>query len=178
VHRIRCFALVALLGLAACATAPVPSSGPFRTEGAPIYSSAVLQTDRMTGRWHEVGSFATLARPGCRPGGAEIASGPHGSLQIMARLCLEGRSVPVAGALQPVGPGRFALRGADPAGIGQPWWVLWADDGYRTLVIGTPSGTFGIVLNRTENLPPDRRRAVVEILDWNGYDTARLVFSR
>jgi apolipoprotein D and lipocalin family protein len=72
------------------------------------------------------------------------------------------------------GPGRLRLAGADPAGLGAEWWVLWVDDGYRTLVVGTPSGAFGMILNRTADLPPDRLRAAREVLEWNGYDLGQL----
>lgn len=67
----------------------------------------------------------------------------------------------------PAGPGRFAIGD-------QLWWVLWADADYRTLAIGTPSGQFGLILNRDGALPPDRLRAAREIFDFNGYDIARL----
>jgi apolipoprotein D and lipocalin family protein len=60
-------------------------------------------------------------------------------------------------------PGRFAVDGMDD------WWVLWADGDYRTLVIGTPSGRFGFVLNRESLLPADRLRAVRDIVRFNGY---------
>ena len=61
------------------------------------------------------------------------------------------------------------------AGRGQqPWWVLWADTDYRTLVIGTPSGAFGFVLNRGGLLPEDRLRSAREVLAWNRYDLALL----
>ena len=54
-------------------------------------------------------------------------------------------------------------------------WVLWADADYRTLVIGTPSGRFGFVLNREAVLPPDRLLAVQDILRFNGYRSDDLV---
>ena len=89
-------------------------------------------------------------------------------LGLAARLCLAGKSTSLSGKLTPAGPGRFAL-------AGQPdWWILWADVGYRTLVIGTPSGAFGFVLNRGSNLPSDRLAAAREVLDWNGYDLTKL----
>ena len=70
--------------------------------------------------------------------------------------------------------GAPALVGADPEGIGAEWWVLWVDADYRTLAVGTPDGRFGFILNRDGALPPDRLAAAREILEWNGYDLARL----
>ncbi|MFT7058683.1 MAG: apolipoprotein D and lipocalin family protein [Pseudorhodobacter sp.] len=159
------YRLILGLLLAGC-VADTPQSG-FRPTSAPIFSNAVLQNPRLVGRWQQVADFAAAGAAACNSGGAEITSGSDG-LQIAARLCLAGRSTSISGPMQNVGPGRFSVPGQ------VPWWVLWADDGYRTLVIGTPSGAFGFILNRDGALPADRARAAREVLDWNGYDLARL----
>ena len=51
--------------------------------------------------------------------------------------------------------------------------MLWADADYRTLVIGTPNGRLGFILNRGA-ISADRLVAAWEILDWNGYDLRQL----
>lgn len=157
--------MTALIFLAACSgNAP---AGVFRPASAPIYSSAVLDISRLAGRWQQVADFAAADAATCQPGGAGIDQEANG-LKITARLCLAGKSTRVAGRLRPIGPGRFAVAGQ------QPWWVLWADTDYRTLVIGTPSGAFGFVLNRGGLLPEDRLRSAREVLAWNRYDLALL----
>lgn len=88
-------------------------------------------------------------------------------------LCLSGQMVKGAGAIAQTGPGRFAISGR--GGTAQDWWVLWVDEGYRTLAIGTPSGEFGFILNRGNTLPSDRLAAAREVLDFNGYDVGRLI---
>lgn len=150
-------ALGIMLGLAACVGpgAGLPE-GAFRPAGGQIYSSAVLDRSKLPGRWQQVGTFGAK---GCRAGGVEI----RGDGRAAYRLCLNGRDVRGSGRLEPVGPGRFAI-------AGQEWWVLWADGDYRTLVIGTPSGGFGFVLNRGGAISGDRMTAAREILEWNGYD--------
>lgn len=149
-----------VLVLAACvARAPAAPDGKFRPAGGQIYSSAVLDSAKLPGRWQQV---ATFGDAGCRAGGVDIK--PDGRAAF--RLCLNGRDVKGSGRLQPSGPGRFAIAGQD-------WWVLWADGDYRTLVIGTPSGGFGFVLNRDGAISADRMTAAREILEWNGYDMAQ-----
>lgn len=161
------YRLIALVLLAGCvAKSPAPIAG-FRDPSAQIYSNAVLDNARLDGRWVQVAEFAAADAPACKPGGAEIKQTASG-LQIRARLCLNGVPTPFNGALRATGPGRFA------APSGEPWWVIWADVGYRTLVIGTPSGRFGFILNRDGPLPADRLRAAREVLEWNGYALARL----
>lgn len=162
-----------LLLLAACAPAPSRIDG-FRSKG-PIYSNAVLDMTSITGRWQQVAAFSAT-RSTCRPGGADISGGPSG-LTLAARLCLNGQQVTASGPLAITGPGRVTpAKAASP--LNREWWVLWADTDLRTLVIGTPDGSFGFILNRGGALPADRLTAAREILDWNGYDTARLVTFR
>lgn len=154
-----------MLLLAACAKlAPEPQSGNYRPAAGPIYSNAVLDVTRLAGDWQQVAGFG----PGCQATGrASIAPGASG-LRIRYDLCQAGVMVTDAGGMQPVGPGRFAVPG-QPG----PWWVLWADADYRTLVIGTPDGSLGFILNRGA-FPSDRLVAAKDILDWNGYDLGQL----
>ena len=84
-------------------------------------------------------------------------------------LCLSDGRHSGAAPLVPGKPGRFAVKGLGDV------WVLWADGDYRTLVIGTPSGQFGFVLNRDAVLPADRLNAVRDILRFNGYRIEDLV---
>ncbi|MBC7736452.1 MAG: lipocalin family protein [Candidatus Saccharibacteria bacterium] len=147
--------------LAACGPRPDMASQPFRNPDAPIYSSAVLEPDRMAGRWVQVAGFGNGALT-CGPGEVIIADG-----EIRWSLCLD-QPQNGTGALVPGKQGRFGV--ADM----QDWWVLWVDGDYRTMVIGTPSGQFGFVLNREATLPADRARAVGDIFDFNGYDPGAL----
>lgn len=146
------------LTLAACvARTPELPAGNYRPAGGQMYSSAVMDTSRLPGRWTQVAAFGP--KPACKPGGVDIKPGGD----VAFRLCLGGKDTKGAGKLQVTGPGRFSV-------AGQVWWVLWADGDYRTLVIGTPSGAFGFVLNRDGKISSDRMTAAREILDWNGYD--------
>ncbi|MEO8242853.1 MAG: lipocalin family protein [bacterium] len=157
---------VALL-LAACARpAGSPPQQSFRTDGALMYSSAVLETAKLSGHWVQVATYAAVAAAGCAPGTVDFSDQAR---QVAWTLCLSGRETNGAGSFVPGKAGRYSVEGmAD-------WWVLWADADYRTLVIGTPSGKFGFVLNRTAGLPPDRLKAVRDILTFNSYKPADLV---
>ena len=162
--------LAAALVLAACA--PVSPPG-FRDPILGLHSIAAFEPSRIAGHWTQVATFAAPNAPDCTPGSAVFTPAGDG-FAVTARLCLGGRTQPISGQLAIAPAGRMQLSGADPAGIGQPWWVIWVDSDYRTLVIGTPSGGFGFILNRTATLPQDRLIAARDILDWSGYDTSRL----
>ncbi len=101
----------------------------------------------------------------CAGGGVEITPQPEG-LQIEGAVCREASLLKVRGLAEPSGQGRFVLDGTE-------WWVLWVDSGYRTLAIGTPSGSFGFVLDRG-TIAPDRLQAAREIFDFNGYRAGEL----
>lgn len=164
--------LPVLLLLAACAAPPARIDG-FRSKG-PIYSNAVLDLTTITGEWTQVAAFASDGRS-CRPGGATFTRGADG-LSVSARLCLNGTETGYRGPLAITGPGR--LTPAAKAPLNREWWVLWADVDLRTLVIGTPDGSFGFILNRRGPISPDRLAAARDILDWNGYDVTRLATFR
>lgn len=156
--------LVAALAacLAACVAKPAASPG-FRAEGAPIWSAAAFQPAQVAGTWGQVADFRSSGS--CGTGAVEIV--PEGAgLRLTGTLCLAGKAEKVSGLAPLVGPGRLRVKGED-------WWVIWVDVGYRTLAIGTPSGRFGILLDRGA-IPDDRLNAAREIFDFNGYRTEAL----
>ncbi len=148
--------------LAACAPKP-PAATAFRDAGAPIWSAAAFAPAQVAGTWRQVADFG--ASKACRDGAVEIVP-VAGGLQLRGTLCLAGRAETVSGVAPLVGPGRLRVKGED-------WWVIWVDVGYRTLAIATPSGRFGIILDRGA-LPADRLAAAREIFDFNGYRTEAL----
>lgn len=170
---------VALLLLAAC-SAPERASAPqtYRNRGVEIYSNAVLDPARLAGDWAQVAAFGPVqggAGGGdCRPDGVRFGTPAGGAVPLTARLCLGGQMQRLSGPAVLVGPGRLQPADRQAGTIGEPWWVLWADVDDRTLVIGTPSGAMGFILNRGGPLPPDRLAAAREILEWNGYDLRML----
>lgn len=170
-RALACFGLVLL---AACASPAPPAADPsFRTAGTPIYSNAVTAPGALAGSWRQVAEFAAPGAPPCAAQGLTLAEDASG-LRITADLCLAGRTARHSGPVQVTGPGRLQATGADPAGLGVEWWVLWVDADRRTLVLGTPSGRYGMILNRDAVLPPDRAAAARDVLAWNGYDLTRL----
>jgi apolipoprotein D and lipocalin family protein len=160
---------VALVVLAACA-APAPVVEGFRDMRAPFASTQRFETSRFLGEWVQVAAFA--------PPGAAVTAERHlyrraTTGQIVADVTgPDGATERRVYALE--GPGR--LRAVAPEG--EALWVLWVDEGFRTAVLGTPSGSQAFILDRNATPAPDRLRAAREILDWYGYDMARLQMAR
>ena len=157
----RLILTIAIL-LAACT--PAPDARGFRAADAPIYSSTAVDPSQLTGVWTQVAGFAPAGLAPCAPGQVDFTD-----TSVRWALCLADGVLSGQAPLIMAKPGRFAVQGlAD-------WWVLWVDGDARTLVIGTPSGEFGFVLNRGGPLPADRLTAVRDILRFNGYATENMV---
>jgi apolipoprotein D and lipocalin family protein len=148
--------------LAACVGKPVAEGG-FRAADAPIWSAAAFQPAQVAGTWAQVADFRDSGS--CTAGAVEILPEASG-LRLAGTLCLAGQPEKISALAPVVGPGRLRVKGED-------WWVIWVDVGYRTLAIGTPSGRFGIILDRGQ-IPGDRLTAAQEIFDFNGYRTEAL----
>lgn len=160
-------ALLGLLLLAACAQAPgAPAPESFRDQGVPIGSTTRGGLSDLAGEWVIAQSFpgADFAGPGTRlfveAEGADRAvlrfAGPGGARDLAVGVATPGRLAPLSGE-------------------GPELWLLWVDDDFRTAVLGTPDGTLGWIMDRPGAASPDRTRAAREVLDWSGYDLARLV---
>ena len=161
----RVIAALGLVLLLSCGKSPEPvSTASFRAADTPIYSAAVVDDSRLVGHWHQVVAFAPTGQTDCTSGDLDISRGAGGGLQALWALCLAAGRVDGQGPMQMVKPGRYDLA------LMPTWWILWVDADYRTLVIGTPSGQLGLVLNRDTVLPADRLKAAGDILRFNGYD--------
>ncbi len=170
-------ALVAAAALLAGCAAVAPT---YRDSSVPITSIAAFQPARYAGRWYEVARFPVLFEAGCAATTADYTLLTDGSLKVV-NTCRagapDGPERRIEGRAVPSGPGRFDVRFDGLPFVG-PYWVLWVDEGYRTAVVGVPSGRAGWILNRDPQIPQDRLRAALSILDWNGYDIDRLEYVR
>ena len=160
-------ASVLCLLLAACGSA-------YRDRGTAITSMAVFDPARYAGLWYEVASFPNPFQRGCTNTRARYGLRDDGRLSVRNTCLRDGAVAEIEGSATVVGPGRLSVR-LDGVPFAAEYWVLWVDEGYRTAVVGTPSGRAGWILNRDPSIPPDRLQAAREVLAFNGYDLSRLV---
>ncbi len=163
----RAIALMAVAFAAACAAPPAEAPG-FRDRAAPFASTSRFETDRFLGTWQRVAVFAA--------GAGEVVPQSHLYRRAASGQIVEDVTVSQGAAQRRVydlaAPGRLRLQGQDSRH--EELWLLWVDEGYRTAVLGTPSGSQAFILDRSAIPAPDRMRAAREILMWYGYDLARL----
>jgi apolipoprotein D and lipocalin family protein len=143
-----------------CACAP-PADRPFRDVSAPIGATTRFDPVRFSGEWVLIASFTPQKRAPLA-----ITVGPEA-----ATLSLTSNEVPrLAGFYREGAPGE--LIPVDP--VQEALIVMWVDEDFQTAAIGTVSGSFGAVLNRTADLRSDRATAAREIFDFYGWDTSQL----
>jgi apolipoprotein D and lipocalin family protein len=111
---------------------------------------------------------------GCAGTRATYTPRADGTLAILNACRRDGRVDTIEGTARPVGPGRLEVRFDGVPFLTSPYWVLWVDEGYRTAVVGVPSGRAGWILNRDSTIPSDRLAAARDILAFYGYDLSRL----
>ena len=171
-------ALILILALTGCAAAVAPLLPSYRDPSVTIASKADFDPARFAGLWHEVARYPVPFQTDCPRATAEYtAPGPEGRIRLR-NTCRDADGAPlraITGRAAVTGPGRLrvSLTGVP---FDAPLWVLWTDADYRTAVLGQPDGRAGWILNRRPSIPADRMTAAKTVLEFNGYDTTRLVF--
>ena len=163
---LRWYLVGALLtgGLVACAPVPIappaPSDITFRNPSANIGATTRFDPLRFAGDWHVVARFVE---------GDETAA--HDVITVTYQ---QGKDrifvVASEGAQTYAYDGTAVLRPKR----GEPLIIMWLEEGFRTAVLGTPSGRIGYILDRKPNPRKDRLKAAREILKFYGWDTDRL----
>jgi apolipoprotein D and lipocalin family protein len=166
-------AVLALAAISACAA--IQQS--YRDTSVQISSVAAFDVARYAGLWYEIARFPVPFQEGCVGTTAEYTPRPDGTIGVL-NTCREGVLTgpvrQIAGQAVVVGPGRLEVSFDSVPFVRAPYWVLWVDEGYRTAVVGVPSGTSGWILNRDPQIPADRLEAARQILEFNGYDLNQL----
>lgn len=166
--------LALLLLLAACSTeSPLIPAESYRDRSVPIASKAAFDPARYAGTWYEIAAYPAPFQAGCTRNRATYAPMADGRLSVRNACLRDGEWATIEGNAEVTGPGRLEVR-LNGVPLVAPYWVLWVDEGYRTAVVGVPSGRAGWILNREPEIPPDRLAAAREVLAFNGYDLSRL----
>ena len=151
-------------GLVACAPVPTappaPSDITFCNPSANIGATTRFDPVRFAGDWHVVARF--------------VETGETAAHDVIAVTYQRGKDriviVASEGAQTYAYDGTAVLRPKQ----GEPLIAMWVDEGFRTAVLGTPSGRVGYILDRKPNPRKGRLKAATEILKFYGWDTGRL----
>jgi len=170
--------LVLPLLLAACAGGPS-----YRDTTVPLATAMQVDLNRYQGLWYEIARFPVSFEEGCVGVTAEYTLNPNGTVKVV-NTCREGTlSAPPRSSeaiAETVDSSNSRLK-VDfvpliPFTSGD-YWVLDLDEGYQTVVVGTPTGFAGWILARQPQISEARINRGIEVLRANGYDTSQLTFT-
>ena len=168
----KAMALIATcLIIAGCAAKPVPPAPApvYRDVTRPIAAAALFDFNQLSGTWEVLAHYPLTSTP-CGAMRLQVAGG------MAQLLCLDDAAGPRllrAGAVRPGGTGRVLLD-FGPEFEAPDLRVIWIAHDGDTAVLGSADGRAGFVLNRGATLSADRWAAVREMLDFNGFDPAKL----
>ena len=170
------------LAVSALALSGCVSGGDYRDQSVPIETVASLDLNRYQGLWYEIARFPVSFEEGCFGVTAEYALNPDGSVKV-TNSCREGsldaepriataraEAVDKSGSKLKVDFVPYV-----PFTSGD-YWVLDIDEGYETVVVGTPSGFAGWILARDPQISEARLQRGIAALKRNGYDVSQLTF--
>lgn len=155
----RCFRIGIVL-LVSVACAPVAQDG-FRDPDAPLSATSRFDARAFAGTWRVAASFhpeVTRALTVTFDPETNRMDLTTATPSDFAGTYREGRP----GELIPVSRGRETLV------------VMWVDEDFETAAIGTPSGRFGVLLDRDGLVPEDRFDAARDVFEFNGWETEAL----
>lgn len=167
--------------LAGCVGIGAPVDAPlFRDTSAPIASQVDVSVQDLEGRWYLRQHIAGAWPRG--DGTVQISADGTGLVlrEVVLRCNGANQCAPAAFETRyaPSREGRFVKvdRGETLAEYSGPaeLWVLWMDYDRRTFVVGDPAGTYAAIFDHRARGGADRIIAARDILDWFGYDIARL----
>lgn len=147
---------IGLGAMVGCApVAPQDQQIALRNPAVPLGGTTRFEMGRFSGDW------VTVACLGRCVAASHYRIGEDGTFVRRAA----GRQV----AYRAAGPGVLRAVGDDARLV-----IMWVDDGFRTAAIGDADGTWAAVIDRRKIASRDRKRAALEILDFNGWDVAKL----
>ena len=150
-----------LLGMAVATACSLDEPKGFRDTSVPMGATSRFDSLAFSGDWFLVASFEPR-----KAAAVVVTLAPE-----VQHLRVTSNAVPeIAGLYREGVPGELI----PVSGVGETLVVMWVDEEFRTAAIGTPSGNFGAVLNRSPEIPPDRARAAREIFSFYGWNVSQL----
>ena len=154
------------------------SSGSFRDTSVPITTVQEVNLKRYQGLWYEIARFPVSFEEGCVGVTAEYTINPDGTVKVIntcraGSLAAEPRSAEAVATVE--GPGKLSVDFVPliPFTDGA-YWILDLDEGYQTVVVGTPDGSAGWVLARQPQISEMRLQRGYDALTRNGYDVSKI----
>ncbi|KIN63959.1 Lipocalin-like protein [Sulfitobacter noctilucicola] len=142
--------------LVGCTAEPLPEIEiGLRNPTVPLGGTSRFEAGRFAGDWQTVRCLGECERS------VTYQVATDGVFLRRAGDTLTAYSVPAPGILREMGGDSTLV-------------VMWVDEGFRTAAVGDADGRWAAVLGRSRKTAPDRVKAATEILDFNGWDIAKM----
>ncbi|NJD24891.1 MAG: lipocalin family protein [Betaproteobacteria bacterium] len=163
--------LLLLLAFSAGAAAEMPP---------PVTPVAGVDLARYAGRWFEIAAFPMFFQRNCLGDTtAEYTLRPDGEVTVDNRCRTESgtdRAIGRAWAVADSGNARLKVSFFWP--FRSDYWIIGLDAEYRWAVVGHPDRKYLWILSRTPQLPEAEVSRALAAASAQGYDLARLVYTR
>ena len=165
--RRAALALTALLGIAACSTAPP----------AGMTSVSPFEIARYAGEWYEIARLDHSFERGLSDVSATYAQQPDGSVEVINRG-YDGTKwrQAVGRALFTGDPSRASLKVSFFGPFYGGYHVVALDQGYRWAIVVGPDRDYLWILARDKELPAGLRGQLINQARAQGFDTDRLIW--
>ena len=180
-HRNR--TRIVMTGFVAIALSACASGGDYRDQTVPISTVASVDLERYQGLWYEIARFPVFFEEGCVGVTAEYALNLDGSVNVKnscrdGSLNAEPRSATASAEAVDASGAKLKVDFLPyvPFTSGD-YWILDIDEGYETVVVGTPNGFAGWILARQPKISNARLQRGIKSLQKNGYDTNQLTLT-
>lgn len=170
--------LLAALTLSGCVT-----GGDYRDTSVPITTLPQVDLNRYQGLWYEIARFPVSFEDGCVGVTAEYKLNDDGSVLVIntckeGSLTVEPRRATARATAKDATNAKLAVDFVPyiPFTDGD-YWILDIDEGYQTVVVGTPTGFAGWILARQPQISQARLQRGYDVLARNGYDLSRMILT-
>lgn len=145
----------------------------------PLQTVSHVELSRYLGTWYEIASFPQSFQRGCTATTATYTRSSDGDIDVLNR-CRKGS--PEGEEKSSFGRARIVERATNAkleVSFFRPfwgdYWIIDLSADYSYAVVGHPSRDYLWILARQPSMPEDTYRSIVERLEVQGYETARLV---
>ena len=150
-----------------------------RLELPPLQTVAKVDLSRYLGTWYEIASFPQGFQEGCTGTMATYSLRDDGTIDVLNRCrkdSLDGKESVANGRARVVDAATNAKLEVSFFGpFWGPYWIIDLGADYEYAVVGHPGRDYLWILSRTPQLSTEVYGAIIERLEAQRYETARLV---
>lgn len=160
-------------------TVPPPAAGAGAEKPPPLETVPHVDLARYMGTWYDIASFPQRFQKGCTGTTAAYTLRADGTVEVLnrcARNSLDGKVTVAKGRAKVVDRTTNArLKVSFFWPFWGDYWVIDLGKDYEYAVVGHPNRKYLWILSRTPTMAPEVYEGILERLERQHYDTARLV---